>query len=263
MDYPVSDEFAKLQDGKFTDGDPINNIPPSKNSAAYQNMVFDELLNVLSVAGITPDENSVNQLATSINSIIATAVNNLIDSAPSDRDTLAKIAAALGSSSAVRQRTEQYTAQLVGVDHVEFTIPAWARRIYVDFGNVQINFSGGNVDLVLGTDSGLELTGYKNYRVETTAAAASEQDDTKPQITRGNLLGSERIDSGTATLSLVDPGTSTWVQNGAHGNYTEGWSTQTHYIKSLTDALSVIRFAVGDVGDAFTSGYVSLIVEGL
>ncbi|WP_028294294.1 phage tail fiber repeat family protein [Oceanobacter kriegii] len=76
MDYPTSDSEARLADGKFTDGDvsasPV--VPPSKNSAAYQNMVFDELLNVITAGGLEPSDQSVNQLITAINNVIASAI---------------------------------------------------------------------------------------------------------------------------------------------------------------------------------------------
>jgi hypothetical protein len=78
MDYPTSDTEARLSSGKFTDGDvsasPV--VPPSKNSAAYQNMVFDELLNVITAGGLTPSDQSVNQLITAINNVIASAIAN-------------------------------------------------------------------------------------------------------------------------------------------------------------------------------------------
>lgn len=63
MDYPKSDAGARLQNGKFTDGDPVNNIPPSKDSAVYQNMVFDELINAITEGGATPDATKSDQLA--------------------------------------------------------------------------------------------------------------------------------------------------------------------------------------------------------
>ncbi len=77
MDYPTSDAGARLHNGKFTDGDPVNNIPPSKDSAVYQNMVFDELLNVISSAGLTPDELQDNQLSTAINTLISNSSKGL------------------------------------------------------------------------------------------------------------------------------------------------------------------------------------------
>ncbi len=63
MDYPKSDAGARLKNGKFTDGDPVNNIPPSKDSAVYQNMVFDELINAITEGGATPDATKSDQLA--------------------------------------------------------------------------------------------------------------------------------------------------------------------------------------------------------
>jgi microcystin-dependent protein len=73
MDYPKSDPTARLHNGKFTDGDPINGILASRDSADYQNMVFDELINVISQAGLQPDEGSVTQVAAAIAAMITSA----------------------------------------------------------------------------------------------------------------------------------------------------------------------------------------------
>ncbi len=56
MDYPKSDPSAGLLNDKFTDGDPVNGLPASKDSAAYQNMVFDSLIELIIGAGLVPDE---------------------------------------------------------------------------------------------------------------------------------------------------------------------------------------------------------------
>lgn len=69
MDYPASDASARLHNGKFTDGDPINNIPPSKDSAVYQNMIFDELINVIQAGGESPDATKNDQLIQAIQTI--------------------------------------------------------------------------------------------------------------------------------------------------------------------------------------------------
>ena len=78
MDYPNNDTEARLAGGKFTDGDvtasPV--VPPSKNSAAYQNMVFDELIGVITAGGLMPSDQSVTQLLEAINNVIASAIAN-------------------------------------------------------------------------------------------------------------------------------------------------------------------------------------------
>lgn len=99
MDYPVSDGNARLVGGKFTDGDPVNAIPPSKNSATYQNAVHDELLNVIAGGGLTPDETQLNQVFLAVQaiatSITANAISDLVGGAPGALDTLNELAAAL------------------------------------------------------------------------------------------------------------------------------------------------------------------------
>lgn len=99
MDYPVSDSNARLVGGKFTDGDPVNAVPPSKNSAVYQNAIHDELLNVIAGGGLTPDEAQLNQVFLAIQSIAtsitAQAISDLVGGAPGALDTLNELAAAL------------------------------------------------------------------------------------------------------------------------------------------------------------------------
>jgi microcystin-dependent protein len=76
MDYPVSDSNARLVGGKFTDGDPVAGVPPSKNSAAYQNAVYDELLNVIAGGDVTPNEATFDQLFTAIGNIAKSVVSS-------------------------------------------------------------------------------------------------------------------------------------------------------------------------------------------
>jgi microcystin-dependent protein len=76
MDYPLSDSNARLVGGKFTDGDPVNAVPPSKNSAEYQNAVYDELLNVIAGGDVTPNEATFDQLFTAIGNIAKSVVSS-------------------------------------------------------------------------------------------------------------------------------------------------------------------------------------------
>lgn len=77
MDYP-SNPDANLQNGKFTDGDPENDIPPSTDLAEWANGVTDEILEVLTTAGLTPDENDLTQLRQAILALISDAASSVI-----------------------------------------------------------------------------------------------------------------------------------------------------------------------------------------
>ena len=240
MDYPVSDEFAKLHNGKFTDGDPQNNIPPSKNSATNINTLYDELLATLSSAGITPDENNTTQLAQ--------AVAQLITNATADS-----------------QRRAQYTAQVTGSSYVEFVIPSWARVVTLDFTDLSLDNSGDYPLLYLGTSAGIETNGYAAYKLEffedlNGNAIANEELGTEPKLVRQNLYDSESV-SGSARLALVDPGSAAWVMNAQMFMRGEGEAGSMHYNKSLADALAVVRLQANT--GIFDSGYVGVSIEGL
>jgi hypothetical protein len=62
MDYPKSDPTIGLVGGKFSDGDPAGGIPASRDPAAWANLTTDELLNILTAFGVTPDEANNHQL---------------------------------------------------------------------------------------------------------------------------------------------------------------------------------------------------------
>jgi hypothetical protein len=70
MDYP-SDPDARLDPstGKFTDGNPATDLPASRDSADYQNMVFDSLINLIEGAGLTPDENDLTLVLQAVASL--------------------------------------------------------------------------------------------------------------------------------------------------------------------------------------------------
>ena len=67
MDYPVSDPGSQLHNGKFTDGDAAQGIQSSKDKAAHMKAVYDEILNVITAMGLTPDEINNQQLFQALN----------------------------------------------------------------------------------------------------------------------------------------------------------------------------------------------------
>ena len=71
MDYPKSDANARLHNDKFTDGDPVNAVPASRDSAVYQNAVYDELINIITAAGLDPEETDLGQVAEAIGKMIS------------------------------------------------------------------------------------------------------------------------------------------------------------------------------------------------
>src|SRR5690348_8385996 len=66
MDYPKSVPGVGLVDGKFVDEDKTIPRAGSIIPAGWGNAVTDEILNVLSAAGLDPDEASHNQLLAAI-----------------------------------------------------------------------------------------------------------------------------------------------------------------------------------------------------
>ena len=77
MDYPLSLPDVSLHLGKFTDGDALNNIPPSRDPAVHANAITDELINVILKGGLVPNESVLDQVATAIENMIAGAIGEL------------------------------------------------------------------------------------------------------------------------------------------------------------------------------------------
>ncbi len=71
MDYPKSDPRVGLHNGKFTDGSADGTIKPSLDTAAHDNALTDEILNVIKAGGLVPDEGDVSQLRQAIMALIA------------------------------------------------------------------------------------------------------------------------------------------------------------------------------------------------
>lgn len=68
MDYPKTDPAVGLVGGKFTDGDPVGGVPPSRDPAAWANAVTDELIAIIAAAGLTPDEENFAQVLAALRS---------------------------------------------------------------------------------------------------------------------------------------------------------------------------------------------------
>lgn len=75
MDYP-SDPSIGLVGGKFTDGDPLGGVPASRDPSSWANGMTDELLNVITAAGLTPDEADNTQLLAALGGFVKSLTTN-------------------------------------------------------------------------------------------------------------------------------------------------------------------------------------------
>ncbi|MGS1116863.1 hypothetical protein [Castellaniella sp. UC4442_H9] len=66
MDYPISVPGIGLVGGRFVDENPVTGQVGSIISSAWANAVMDELLAILAHAGITPDEDTLDQVQQAI-----------------------------------------------------------------------------------------------------------------------------------------------------------------------------------------------------
>lgn len=65
-------KIEELQEGYPTEGSPSLGIPATQPGAAWFHMITTELLNAIKELGVTPDKNSLNQLATALLAKFAT-----------------------------------------------------------------------------------------------------------------------------------------------------------------------------------------------
>ncbi|KIF57438.1 MULTISPECIES: hypothetical protein [Pseudomonas] len=70
MDYPKSVPSAGLVNGKFIDENPLTGKPGSLIPADWGNGVTDEIVNVISAAGLTPNESDNTQLKAAISTLV-------------------------------------------------------------------------------------------------------------------------------------------------------------------------------------------------
>lgn len=143
MDYPKSDANAGLYNDKFTDGDQQSGIPASKDSAAYVNAVYDELLYLITQAGGTPDEATLTQVHTAVDSMITEAVNAAATSLTQSIQSLAD-----STSDALADKSDSdHTHGLTTIDGLVDALAAKAANSHTHDASSISDFSDAVADL--------------------------------------------------------------------------------------------------------------------
>lgn len=136
MDYPKSDASVGLLSGKFTDGNPLLGVAASRDPASWANAVTDEILAVITSAGLVPDEAVNNQLLLAISAKIAAA----IPGSPADASETVKGILRLATQALVDAGTDGTT----GVTPLRLAATLRSRIATAgSFVNLKLNCTGG------------------------------------------------------------------------------------------------------------------------
>lgn len=130
--------------------------------------------------------------------------------------------------------------------YIEFlSIPSGVKEITVQLSGVSFDGASGYLNLKLGSNLGIESTGYSSSAGENSSWWA----------VGGVNLGPEVFQSGIITLRLLDASTNTWAFSSIT-DYT-GASVTRAGVKSLSATLDRIR--LGTSSGSFDSGKVNIL----
>lgn len=146
MDYPKSVPSAGLVNGKFIDENPLTGKPGSLIPADWGNGVTDEIVTVISAAGLVPSESDNTQLKTAISTL---AEKNRVESFASKEEAEAGVSGSRSMSplrvfQAIERKLVQATETLFG----------WARIA----SQAQVNAVADDTTIVTPKKLGLGVT---------------------------------------------------------------------------------------------------------
>ena len=139
MDYPKSVPNVGLVDGKFVDENPSTGQVGSLIPSAWGNSVTQELLNVIKAAGLSPDENQLNQLLKAIQIFASSDIKKTVKAATTGAIALSGLQSIDGVTLISGDRVlvkNQATASQNGV--YTCAVSAWVRAQDAD-ENIEIS----------------------------------------------------------------------------------------------------------------------------
>lgn len=144
----------------------------------------------------------------------------------------------------------------------DFTIPSWAKKIYVMLNGVSQNTAATDILIQLGDAGGIETTGYNGSTSNNKDGISAElvYAHTTGFIIAAGTAAAENL-GGIATLVLQKSSTFTWALSSVIS--TSSGTSQVHIasgIKSTSAALTTVRLALEGAA-AFDAGSVSVMYE--
>lgn len=194
MDYPKSKDEARLHEGRFTDGIPGEGVFPSKNRSDNLNVVYDELLKLITDSGLEPNETvrtqvseAVSRVANSVATTVATnLINDLIDGAPATLDTLKEVANKLADINNVFVKRDYGSGRHVGsggnhiVDFWNYPGATTEKQYrctisHQDTGRYRFSFQEH-------VDSALNAVDARDFLIQITLSPGADSDEFSAQI---------------------------------------------------------------------------------
>lgn len=222
MDYPKSVPSVGLVGGKFVDENPLTGTPGSLIPAQWGNAVTDELLNVITTAGLVPDELLNNQLVAAI-ALIVSATRPLatqaeaeagVDNAKSmtalrTQQAISKRAAIIGSSRNVRMSvTAASTTATLTADEIFVKASLGGSAWLIPSFNKTINLASNGAG---GMDIGAApVSGYVSiYAIYNPTSGASALLACAQATSNGNIYSGANMPAGYTASALI----SSWPTN--------------------------------------------------
>lgn len=142
--------------------------------------------------------------------------------------------------------------------NIDFTgIPNWVKRITVMFNGVSTNGTS-NLQIQLGTSSGIETSGYAGTVFVSEATAVGSGNFSTGFLVDGTTLAAD-IRSGSATFVLFS--TNIWVGTGTFGLTNKGRYSSFTGTKTTATTLDRIRVTTANGTDAFDAGSINIMYE--
>lgn len=155
-----------------------------------------------------------------------------------------------GQNSAITAGTAQASTSGTSID---FTgIPSWVKRITVMFNGVSTNGTS-NLQIQIGTSSGVEATGYLSTCYDSAFASSTTGFLISASVAAANTR------SGSCTLCLL--GSNTWIDSGVVGRTDSGTGGYNSGNKTLAGTLDRVRITTVNGTDTFDAGSINILYE--